>query len=88
MANLFAHSDINKVVLPSRYYVKLTWDNEAEVWIATSDEVHGLVLEAASIDEVIQKTVQAVPELVKLNGLQKKQDIHFVYDRLEKVTFV
>ena len=32
------------------YKIDLTWDSEASVWVATSDDVPGLVLESGSFD--------------------------------------
>lgn len=48
--------------------VKLTWDAEACVWIAESDDVPGLVLESGSFDALIERVRFAVPELLALNG--------------------
>ena len=31
------------------YVVNFTWDNEADVWIATSDDIPGLVLESGML---------------------------------------
>ena len=50
------------------YNVKLAWDNESNVWIATSDQIDGLVLECGSIDALIQKVKFAIPELLSLNA--------------------
>jgi hypothetical protein len=50
------------------YRVKLTWDSEAMVWIATSDDVPGLVLESGSFDALVERVRMAVPELIELNG--------------------
>lgn len=51
-----------------RCEIKFQWDSEAAVWIATSDDVPGLVLESGSFDALLERVKQAVPELVKLNG--------------------
>ena len=51
------------------YRVKLTWDSEAMVWIATSDDVPGLVLESGSFDALVERVRMAVPELIELNGM-------------------
>ena len=51
-----------------RCKIDFTWDNEAAVWIATSDDVPGLVLEGGSFDALLERVKQAVPELVRLNG--------------------
>ena len=49
------------------------WDSEAAVWIATSEDVPGLVLESGSFDALIEKVRVAVPELLSLNN--SKADI-------------
>lgn len=43
------------------------WDEEAEVWVASSDDVPGLATEAASLDELKEKLLVLVPELIDLN---------------------
>ena len=43
------------------YIVNFTWDNEANVWIATSDDIPGLVLESGSFDALLERTRFAVP---------------------------
>ena len=45
-----------------------TWDNEANVWIATSDDVAGLVLEDESFDALLKETQLAVPTLLALEN--------------------
>ncbi|MCM1091465.1 MAG: DUF1902 domain-containing protein [Butyrivibrio sp.] len=49
------------------YVVNLIWDNEANVWIATSDDIPGLVLESGSFDALLERVRFAVPELLTLN---------------------
>ena len=46
-----------------------TWDPEAKVWFATSEDVPGLVLEADTLDGIIEEARSLVPELLRLNGL-------------------
>ena len=50
------------------YRVKMQWDNEASVWIATSQDVPGLVLESETYDVLLEKVRLAIPELIELNG--------------------
>lgn len=50
------------------YIVTLLWDTEASVWVATSEDIKGLVLESGSLDVLIKKIRLAVPELLKLNN--------------------
>ena len=49
------------------YTVRLIWDHDAGVWVATSDDIPGLVLESESFDSLINRTIQAAPELLSLN---------------------
>lgn len=51
------------------YIVHFTWDEEAGVWTATSDNIPGLVLESESFDALLERTRFAVPELISLNAL-------------------
>ena len=50
------------------YTINFTWDNEANVWIATSEDIPGLVLESGSFDALLERTRFAVPELLELNS--------------------
>ena len=48
--------------------INVTWDSDAAVYIATSENVPGLVLESGSFDALIEKVRVAVPELLQLNN--------------------
>lgn len=50
------------------YKVDLVWDAEAAVWIATSQDIPGLVLESGSFDALLERLRYAVPEMLELNG--------------------
>ena len=50
------------------YTVVLSWDGEASVWVATSEEIKGLALESGSLDVLIERVRMAVPDLLKLNN--------------------
>lgn len=54
------------------YIIELVWDSEAAVWIATSKDIPGLILESGSIDALIERVRFAAPELMELNGLKDK----------------
>lgn len=49
-------------------YVHATWDADADVWVATSDDVAGLATEAATTEELIAKLKVMIPELLASNG--------------------
>ena len=51
----------------SDYNIQMTWDAEAAVWIATSDDVPGLALESGSFDALVERVKYAIPELMELN---------------------
>jgi len=44
--------------------VRAIWDAEAEVWVATSDDVPGLVTEAATHAELVAKLEVMIPDLL------------------------
>ena len=44
------------------------WDAEAGVWIATSDDVPGLVVEAVTWPAMIEEARLVLPELLELEG--------------------
>ncbi|HUX19613.1 MAG TPA: DUF1902 domain-containing protein [Spirochaetia bacterium] len=50
------------------YLISTTWDAEAGVWIAMSEDVPGLVLESGSLDALMERVKMAVPELLAMNG--------------------
>ncbi|MCL2630986.1 MAG: DUF1902 domain-containing protein [Firmicutes bacterium] len=50
------------------YTINLLWDGDAGVWVATSQDVPGLVLESGSLDALIERVRFALPELLLLNG--------------------
>ena len=50
--------------------IKVTalWDDEAAVWVATSDQVPGLVTEAETLEVLLDELRLLIPELLELNG--------------------
>jgi hypothetical protein len=68
------------------YIVKMIWDPEASVWVATSEDIRGLVLESGSHDALVERVKIAMPELLELNGVtQKECQIRFCAERLETI---
>ena len=65
------------------YKIKFQWDDEASVWIATSKDVPGLVLESGSFDALIERVKIAIPELIKLNGAES-ENYRLEYSALRK----
>jgi predicted RNase H-like HicB family nuclease len=57
--------------------VYAVWDDEAQVWSATSDEVPGLAIEAGTMEELIKRLEVIIPELLELNGQIPGPEIPF-----------
>jgi len=48
--------------------IRARWDLEAVVWLATSDDVPGLVVEADTWPAMIDEVQLVLPELLELSG--------------------
>lgn len=69
-----------------KYIVNVIWDDEASVWVATSDDIPGLVLEAGSFDALLERVRFAVPELLELNNSgELSLDLTFLSERHERI---
>ncbi len=68
------------------YIIKILWDNDANVWVATSDDIPGLVLESGSFDALLERIRFAAPELLSLNSSNETQFFfNFVSERHERI---
>lgn len=68
------------------YTVHLVWDPDADVWIATSEDIPGLVLESESYDSLLEQTLQAAPELLSLNSpVTAPFTLTFLSERQERI---
>ena len=71
------------------YTVRADWDDEAAAWVATSDDVPGLVTEAETLEGLIAKLHVMVPEMLELNGVLGAADaaraaFRVIAERLEQ----
>lgn len=55
--------------MTDKLVIQAFWDPEAEVWVATSNDVPGLVTEANTIESLLNRLAEIVPELLQLNGV-------------------
>lgn len=71
-----------------KYTVNLRYDKDADVWIATSNDIRGLILESGSLDVLIERTKATAVELLKLNEefFEEKIIINFVLDIKQEVS--
>jgi len=51
------------------YHVTAEWDDEGQVWVASSEDVPGLATGADTFEALVQKLKVVIPELLVENGL-------------------
>jgi predicted RNase H-like HicB family nuclease len=72
------------MLMAQNFRVTAQWDDEAGVWVATSDDIVGLVTEAPTLDALFERVVAVAPELLADNGVpidgRGTVDIHIVSD--------
>jgi predicted RNase H-like HicB family nuclease len=49
--------------------VRASFDDAAHVWVATSEDVPGLVTEADTLEALRSKLLVVIPELLEANGI-------------------
>lgn len=70
-------------------FVRAEWDEEAQVWVATSDDVPGLATEEATMERLVEKLKIIIPELLEANGVKVDQSLPFeVMTRRFEVTHI
>jgi hypothetical protein len=57
--------------------VNALWDEEAGVFVAQSEDVRGLVVEAESMSELISELKDLIPEMMQENGQEMHGDVDF-----------
>ena len=76
----------DRKIMETEYKIVLSWDGEAGVWIATSEDIYGLILEHESFDVLVDRVRYAVPELL---AFEKKCNndisLEFLVSRKEKL---
>lgn len=63
---------------PNLIVIRATWDDEASVWIAESDDI-GLVTEAPTMEALRQKVPQMIIDLLECDGESGSVDIPVEY---------
>lgn len=63
---------LGRLGVPLVVRVLVARDHEAEVFIATSPDVPGLIVEADTMDELISETSRLTPLLLKSQGVKKR----------------
>lgn len=68
--------------------VKADWDAEAEVWIATSVDVPGLVAESATLEKLRPKVIAMIEDLIEEGAVAFDLDeipVHFIASATESM---
>lgn len=58
-------------------FIRAEWDDDAKVWVATSDDVPGLATEADTLEALSTKLETLVPELLDANGYPDGPDVPY-----------
>jgi len=58
-------------------FVRAEWDDEARVWVATSDDVPGLATEESTIEGLVEKLRILIPELLDANETAGDYEVPF-----------
>jgi predicted RNase H-like HicB family nuclease len=58
-------------------FVRAEWDDEARVWVATSDDVPGLATEEDTLESLVEKLKGLIPELLEANGSTGENEVPF-----------
>ena len=70
----------------NEYRVDFFWDDEANVWIASCDEIP-LALEDGSLDKLMYRVKIAAPELIEMNHLPKYESLSLNVTQHEKMVY-
>jgi hypothetical protein len=68
--------------------VRAAWDDEAKVWVATSSDIDGLAVEAETMELLEPKILEAVSDLLELNGVSsdlQEIPVHIMSEHLARV---
>jgi predicted RNase H-like HicB family nuclease len=59
------------------FFIRAEWDDDAKVWVASSDDVPGLATEEKTLEDLVLKLKILIPELFEANGLQMEDEAPF-----------
>ncbi|ANP84352.1 DUF1902 domain-containing protein [Rhizobium leguminosarum] len=68
--------------------VRADWDEEAGVWVASSNDIEGLAVEADTLEALEPKVVAAITDLFELNGFTSSLPeipVHIMAEQLVRI---
>lgn len=72
----------------SSIIVRAIWDEEAAVWVATSTDIDGLAVEAATLETLEPKVIAAISDLLELNKVESdlaEIPVHILAEQFARV---
>lgn len=67
--------------------VRAAWDDDAQVWVATSDDVPGLIVEAETTDKLEAELKIIIPQLLIENSSHHTDGIEIPINLLQSSSF-
>ncbi len=61
------------------YIVNIAKKEETNGWIATSEDIIGLVMESETMDDLIERIKETVPEIIKEKQLEPAKAVLFTF---------
>jgi hypothetical protein len=61
--------------------IEFKWDDKSDVWYAINDDIP-IAMEAGSLDVLMERVKQAIPEILELNGKTKSANLQFRAEKL------
>jgi hypothetical protein len=58
-------------------FIRAEWDEEAMVWVATSDDVPSMATEAVAMEALVEKLKVMIPELLMVNNTAFEDEVPF-----------
>ncbi|MBY5809603.1 DUF1902 domain-containing protein [Rhizobium leguminosarum] len=68
--------------------VRADWDEEVGVWVANSDDIEGLAVEADTFETLEPKVVAVITDLFELNGFTSSLPeipVHIMAEQLVRI---
>jgi predicted RNase H-like HicB family nuclease len=66
----------------TEFRIEAEWDTEAEIWVATSPDVPGLVLQGRTQDEIVEKVRLVLPALIEI-GIEPGDRLNLTFRKVE-----
>jgi predicted RNase H-like HicB family nuclease len=73
----------------SSIIVRAFWDDEAGVWVASSSDISGLSVEAKTLELLNQKVLDALTDLIEVNGFDSELSeipVHLMAEQFSRIS--